>query len=149
MSRIVPAGFWRFVWGPWHLIWAGVIVWGAQWVLWFGGDARTIRLIFAVLYTLFVPLEALGVIDEANDPKDDGIEIAKTKSHWVQLIAQMGKAHTPLWWGPKALAASFGLADALIVGWIVWPLYPALAIALGSGLALYLMPHYGDRATVG
>jgi len=142
MSRITFAGAWAYLWGVWHLLWLFGLVW-----LGVVQDPELVKHYFRALYSAFLPMELMGLKDLLDDPKDR--ELAKTKSQWAQALAQFGKPGSPRWLGWRAAAGMIGVLDGILVGWILWDVFPPLGICAGLGLALWLAPHFAARDVVG
>lgn len=137
MSRIILAGTFLWVWGVWHIAWAA----GLLWISWAHPDA--LRFWFAALYTIFLPIEILGAVEDAR--AKDGR--ARTLSEIRQYLpVTLGKGPDGIGW--KAFGYS-GIIDALIVGWLVYPWNPWLGAVVSVLIALWLVPHFGWRERVG
>jgi len=143
MARINLAGTWLWLWGLWHIAWlAGLVVVLAV----FGMDVAYYW--FVALYSVFLPLEIVGAIDDRRWWKPGRTsERARTLSQFRQWVAQQGKGSK--WLGWKALAGGTGLVDATIVGYLVSRVNPVIGVVIGLTVALWLVPHFGWRERVG
>lgn len=136
MSRIVLAGAYLWAWGLWHSLWAAGLLW--LWV-----NPVIAPWWFATLYTVFLPLEVSGAI--VNERLRDGR--ARTLSEVRQYFpVTFGKGPNGIGW--KAFGYS-GLVDAVVVGWLIYPISPLAGAVVASLLALWLVPHFGWRERVG
>lgn len=98
---------------------------------------------FAVLYTVFLPIEVSGAVMNQRHP--DGI--ARTLSEIRQFLpATFGKGPDGIGW--KAFGYS-GVIDAVVVGWLIYPSHQLVAAIVASLLAIWLVPHFGWRERVG
>ena len=137
MSRIILRGPYLWAWGIWHAAWLA----GLLWISWAAPDLM--RVWFAGLYTVFLPIELLGALEDAE--RKDGV--ARTLSEIRQYLpVTLGKGPDGIGW--KAFGYS-GIIDGIVVGWIIYPWHPWLGAVVACLLGLWLVPHFGWRERVG
>lgn len=146
MSEIELRGPWLWVWGAWHVLWVAGILWsGAAYAL--GLDPTWIYVWFATLYTLFFPLEFLGVRGNFRTQAQDERSIARTLSEFRQFLpTTAGKGPRGVGW--RVLGYS-GVIDGAIVGLLIYPIWPLVGALVGTIVAIWLSPHFGWRERVG
>lgn len=145
--KITIAGTWAWLWGAWHVLWLGALVWAALLTGWLDLGPEALRAYIAALYTAFLPLEIVGFRDLLDDPP--GREVAKTLSQWRQALAGFARDGSPWWLGWKAAAVLSAAIDGFWMGYLTWPTSRLLAVAVGIGITLWLAPHFAARENVG
>lgn len=129
------------MWVLWHVAW----LFGFVWVL-RAGWPTSVDMFFAVLYTVFLPVEVLGVV--FNHAKRDEPETARTLSQFRQRVAQEGKSESRgVGW--PALAGGSAAIDACVMTMLVSTLHPVIGMVVGFTVFLWLAPHFGWREDVG
>lgn len=130
------AGPYLWAWGLWHALWAAGL-------LWLGINPSIAPWWFAGLYSAFLPIEVSGAV--LNARRGDGV--ARTLSEIRQYLpATLGKGPEGMGW--KAFGYS-GLIDAVLVGWLIYPINQLAGAVVASLLAIWLVPHLGWRERVG
>lgn len=132
-----------WIWGTWHVLWLGGLIWTAVAVR-AGVDPLWIAFFWATLYTVFLPPEIIGA--RLNALRKDGV--ARTLSEFRQFLpVTYGKGPNGIGW--KALGGFSALIDATVVGWLAWHVSPITGAVASVITWLTLAPHYGWRWLVG